>query len=80
MVHLATEKSPHVLLFKCFPSYASHIRPFGCRALVSPIRKASPKFCCRLEEGISLAHAGGDIYRILCGNEIITTKHVKFIE
>lgn len=78
--YTSTEKSPYVSLFKHVPLFVKYLRRFGCRVLVSPVRKSSPKFDYLLLNGTKLGHVGGGLYKVLNGGRIFTTKHVMFDE
>ena len=78
--HTSTEKIPYMSLFKQVPPFVKYLRPFGCRVLVSPVRKSSPKFHSRLLDGINLGHVGGGLYKVQNAGRIFTSKHARFDE
>ena len=80
IVHSSTGKSPYTALFGTYPDYIGHMRPFGCRVLVQPVKGKLAKFERRLTEGVCLGHVDGGIYKMLISTGIIKTKHVRFFE
>ena len=70
----------HELLYKEYPFYMYHLRPFGCKVLFTPVQRTRETFATRLEHGICLWHHGGGVYRILSASCTHLTKHVLFSE
>lgn len=84
VVHSATGKIPHEVLYGEPAPYLHHLKPFGCQVYYQkPVRKHKT-FEERSRSGMCLMHDAGGLYYICCDPsgdaKVIRTKHVRFIE